>query len=133
VTSPYRRPAGPPIGPPLRPPLRPPGRPPHRANHPAGPTAGTHAAATISGIDAHSAGSVQQALSSLSPEHRAVLSEIYRGRSVSDTAKMLGLRESTVKSRVHFALQSLRLALEERGLAPPIPAYTADYGRPTRR
>jgi DNA-directed RNA polymerase specialized sigma24 family protein len=125
VTSPYRRPNGPPD--------RPSGRPPHRANHPAGPNAGTGPAATISGIDAHSAGSVQQALSSLSPEHRAVLSEIYRGRSVSETAKTLGLRESTVKSRVHFALQSLRLALEERGLAPPTPAYTADYGRPTWR
>jgi DNA-directed RNA polymerase specialized sigma24 family protein len=112
-------------------------RPPDRANHPPGPSTGDRTATNISGIDAaHPAWSVQQALSSLAPEHRAVLSEIYRGRSVADAARTLGLRESTVKSRVHFAMQSLRLALEERGLTPPTPAYpghTAHYSGRTRR
>jgi DNA-directed RNA polymerase specialized sigma24 family protein len=113
------------------------GRPPVRANHPGGPSTSGRTATNIAGIDAaHPARSVQQALSSLTPEHRAVLSEIYRGRSIADAARALGLRESTVKSRVHFAMQSLRLALEERGLAPPTPAcpgYTAGYSGRTRR
>jgi DNA-directed RNA polymerase specialized sigma24 family protein len=82
--------------------------------HPAGPRSDYHPLIE----PAQPAGSVQQALSSLAPEHRAVLSEIYRGRSVTAAAQTLGLRESLVKARVHFAMQSLRLALEERGLAP---------------
>jgi RNA polymerase sigma-70 factor (ECF subfamily) len=57
---------------------------------------------------------VLQALSGLSPEHRAVLIECYfRGASVAEAAQTLGIPPGTVKSRTHYALRALRLALEE--------------------
>ncbi|NUR06113.1 MAG: sigma-70 family RNA polymerase sigma factor [Nocardioidaceae bacterium] len=60
---------------------------------------------------------VAEALTRLSPEHRAVLLECYyRGRPVSDAAQRLGVPEGTVKSRTHYALRALRLALEELGV-----------------
>ena len=60
---------------------------------------------------------VAEALTKLSPEHRAVLLECYyRGRPVSDAAARLGVPEGTVKSRTHYALRALRLALEEMGV-----------------
>ncbi|MEU5876552.1 sigma-70 family RNA polymerase sigma factor [Spirillospora sp. NPDC047279] len=62
---------------------------------------------------------VAEALADLSPPHRAVLVETYyRGRSVAETAKTLGIPAGTVKSRTYYALRALKLALEERGLAP---------------
>jgi RNA polymerase sigma-70 factor (ECF subfamily) len=55
-------------------------------------------------------------MSSLSPEHRAVLVETYyRGRSVNQAARVLGVPAGTVKSRTYYALRALRLALQERG------------------
>jgi RNA polymerase sigma-70 factor (ECF subfamily) len=60
-----------------------------------------------------------EALSDLSPEHRSVLIETYyRGRSVAEAASALGVPPGTVKSRSYYALRALKLALEERGLAP---------------
>jgi RNA polymerase sigma-70 factor (ECF subfamily) len=60
---------------------------------------------------------VAEAVTQLSPEHRAVLLECYyRGRSVADAARRLGVPEGTVKSRTHYALRALRLALEEMGV-----------------
>jgi RNA polymerase sigma-70 factor (ECF subfamily) len=60
---------------------------------------------------------VAEALSTLSPEHRAVLLECYyRGDSVAEAARRLGVPEGTVKSRTHYALRALRLALEEMGV-----------------
>jgi len=60
---------------------------------------------------------VAEALTKLSPEHRAVLRECYYGgRSVSDAATRLGVPEGTVKSRTHYALRALKLALEEMGV-----------------
>ena len=60
---------------------------------------------------------VAEALTHLSDEHRAVLLECYyRGRSVADAARRLGIPEGTVKSRTHYALRSLKLALEELGV-----------------
>ena len=60
---------------------------------------------------------VAEALTRLSPEHRAVLDECYfRGRTVADAARRLGVPEGTVKSRTHYALQALRLVLEEMGV-----------------
>src|SRR5690242_10628875 len=60
---------------------------------------------------------VAEALTHLSPEHRAVLLECYyRGRPVSEAAARLGVPEGTVKSRTHYALRALRLALEEMGV-----------------
>ena len=60
---------------------------------------------------------VAEAITRLSEEHRAVLLECYyRGRPVSEAAKRLGIPEGTVKSRTHYALRALRLALEEMGV-----------------
>lgn len=62
---------------------------------------------------------VADALSALRPEHRQVLVETYyRGRSVAEAAAVLGIPSGTVKSRTFYALRALKLALEERGLAP---------------
>jgi RNA polymerase sigma-70 factor (ECF subfamily) len=59
---------------------------------------------------------VVAALRTLSPEHRAVLVECYlRGASVAEAAQTLGVAPGTVKSRTHYALRALRLAIEERG------------------
>jgi len=61
---------------------------------------------------------VAEAVTKLSPEHRAVLRECYyRGRSVAEAARTLGIPEGTVKSRTHYALRALRLALEEMGVS----------------
>jgi RNA polymerase sigma-70 factor, ECF subfamily len=60
---------------------------------------------------------VAEAITSLSLEHRAVLMECYyRGRSVAEASRRLGVPEGTVKSRTHYALRALRLALEEMGV-----------------
>ena len=61
---------------------------------------------------------VAEALTRLSSEHRAVLVECsYRGRSVTEAARRLDIPEGTVKSRTHYALRALRLALEEMGVS----------------
>ncbi|EWT02575.1 RNA polymerase sigma factor [Intrasporangium oryzae NRRL B-24470] len=60
---------------------------------------------------------VAEAVTTLSPEHRGVLLECYyRGASVADAARTLGIPEGTVKSRTHYALRALRLALDEMGV-----------------
>lgn len=48
----------------------------------------------------------------LSPEHRAVLVQIYfRGLSVGETAQVLGIPPGTVKSRSYYALRLLSRTL----------------------
>ena len=60
---------------------------------------------------------VAEAVTSLSEDHRAVLLECYfRGASVAQAAHRLGIPEGTVKSRTHYALRALRLALQEMGV-----------------
>lgn len=60
---------------------------------------------------------IADALRQLSEEHRQVLVEcFYRGGTVADTARRLGIPEGTVKSRTHYALRALRLSLEEMGV-----------------
>lgn len=60
---------------------------------------------------------VADALETLTPEHQAVLVEVYyRGRGVADTAALLGVPTGTVKSRTYYALRALKLALGERGV-----------------
>ncbi|GAA4974700.1 sigma-70 family RNA polymerase sigma factor [Kineococcus glutinatus] len=60
---------------------------------------------------------VAEALRQLSDDHRAVLLECYyRGRSVAEAAAILGIPAGTVKSRTHYALLNLRLALQEMGV-----------------
>ncbi|MEU5538632.1 sigma-70 family RNA polymerase sigma factor [Streptomyces sp. NPDC020362] len=52
---------------------------------------------------------LMDALEQLTPEHRAVLVEVYyRGRTASEAAGLLGIPEGTVKSRTHHALKALR-------------------------
>jgi RNA polymerase sigma-70 factor (ECF subfamily) len=59
---------------------------------------------------------VVAALRTLSDEHREVLVECYvRGSSVAQAAVALGIPAGTVKSRSHYALRALRLAIEELG------------------
>lgn len=61
---------------------------------------------------------VAEAVRRLTPEHRAVLLECYyRGHSVAEAAERLGIPAGTVKSRTHYALRALRLALEEMGVS----------------
>jgi RNA polymerase sigma-70 factor (ECF subfamily) len=62
---------------------------------------------------------VAEALASLRPDHRSVIVETYyRGCSVAEAAATLGIPAGTVKSRTYYALKALKLALQERGLAP---------------
>ena len=59
---------------------------------------------------------VLSAMRTLSAEHRAVLLECYfRGASVTQAAQTLSLPEGTVKSRAHYALRALRIAIEDLG------------------
>lgn len=60
---------------------------------------------------------VAEALHSLSPEHRAVIVHCYyAGRTTAEAARILDIPDGTVKSRMHYGLRSLRLALEEMGV-----------------
>lgn len=60
------------------------------------------------------------ALNALSAEHRAVLFDCYyRGQTAAEIAAARGLPPGTVRSRIHYALRSLRLALQERGVTGP--------------
>ncbi|GAB3395281.1 sigma-70 family RNA polymerase sigma factor [Humibacter soli] len=60
---------------------------------------------------------VADALATLSLEHRAVVVHAYYGgRSTKEIAGMLGIPEGTVKSRMHYGLRALRLALQEKGV-----------------
>jgi len=61
---------------------------------------------------------VAEALQSLTPAHRQVLTEtILRDRTVNQAAEALGIPVGTVKSRVYYALKALRVVLAERGVA----------------
>ncbi|CCH76200.1 RNA polymerase sigma factor [Nostocoides japonicum T1-X7] len=63
---------------------------------------------------------VTDALGLLSRQHREVIAAAYyEGRSVADIAGRLGIPEGTVKSRLHYGLRSLRLALQEKGVTAP--------------
>ena len=60
---------------------------------------------------------IKEALASLTPEHRSVIVHAYyRGLSIAQTAAELGIPDGTVKSRLHYGLRALRLALQERGV-----------------
>jgi RNA polymerase sigma-70 factor (ECF subfamily) len=60
---------------------------------------------------------VADALTELSTEHRAVIVHAYYGgRSTREIALELDIPEGTVKSRLHYGLRALRLALQEKGV-----------------
>ncbi|MFE2189030.1 sigma-70 family RNA polymerase sigma factor [Streptomyces sp. NPDC059455] len=60
---------------------------------------------------------ISDALNDLTDAHRAALVETYfKGRTVSEAAEVLGVPPGTVRSRVFYALRSLKLSLEERGV-----------------
>ena len=60
---------------------------------------------------------VADALSHLSEDHRRCSSSATTGGGpVADAAQRLGVPVGTVKSRTHYALRALRLALEEMGV-----------------
>lgn len=60
---------------------------------------------------------VVDALRTLSEEHRRALVECYYGgHTVVEAAERLGVPVGTVKSRLHYGMRALRLALEERGV-----------------
>ncbi|WP_394428674.1 sigma-70 family RNA polymerase sigma factor [Streptomyces sp. SGAir0957] len=62
---------------------------------------------------------VREAVATLSPEHRAVLLEVYfKGASVAEAAGALGIPPGTVKSRAYYALRALRRVLP--GYAPDL-------------
>ncbi|MEU7835942.1 MULTISPECIES: sigma-70 family RNA polymerase sigma factor [unclassified Nonomuraea] len=95
----------------------------HRARKARPPETGDEALAVLPADDelerAVESWAVAEALAALRPEHREVLMEVYyRGRSVKEASATLGIPPGTVKSRTYYALRALRLALEERGLAP---------------
>lgn len=72
---------------------------------------------------------VRAALAGLSPVHRVVIAEIYyAGRTIGQTAAVLGIPPGTVKSRARSALAALRLALA----ADPGTAGRDSYERPVR-
>lgn len=95
----------------------------HRARRSRPPEAGEAGLAALTATDdigrAVESWMFAEALADLSPEHRSVLiATYYQGRSVADAAAVLGIPPGTVKSRSYYALRALKLALEERGLAP---------------
>jgi RNA polymerase sigma-70 factor (ECF subfamily) len=60
---------------------------------------------------------IGDALAALSEEHRKVIAlAYYGGRSVAEIAGELEIPEGTVKSRLHYGLRALRLALQEKGV-----------------
>jgi RNA polymerase sigma-70 factor (ECF subfamily) len=61
---------------------------------------------------------MRKAMARLSPEHRAVLTQVhYRRLSIVDAADALGIPAGTVASRTYHALRALRLVLDELGIA----------------
>lgn len=60
---------------------------------------------------------VAEAMDRLSPAHRQALQEcFYAGRSITEAAERIGVPPGTVKSRLHYGLRALRVALEESGV-----------------
>lgn len=58
------------------------------------------------------------AFHALSAEHRSVLFDCYyRGQTAAQIAAARNLPPGTVRSRIHYALRALRLALQERGVS----------------
>jgi RNA polymerase sigma-70 factor (ECF subfamily) len=62
---------------------------------------------------------IGDALARLTPEHREVVRRSYfQGWTMAQIAADLRIAEGTVKSRLHYALRALRLAMCEMGFTP---------------
>lgn len=60
---------------------------------------------------------ISDAMTQLSVQHReVVVRAYYRGWTTTQIAADLGIAEGTVKSRLHYAMRALRLALQEMGV-----------------
>jgi RNA polymerase sigma-70 factor (ECF subfamily) len=60
---------------------------------------------------------IADAMAQLSTEHRAVIERsYYRGWTTGQIATDLDIAEGTVKSRLHYAVRALRLALQGNGV-----------------
>ncbi|WP_156759017.1 sigma-70 family RNA polymerase sigma factor [Microbacterium karelineae] len=60
---------------------------------------------------------IEEALRSLSDAHRGVvIRAYYGGRTVAEISAELDVPAGTVKSRLHYGLRALRLALQEKGV-----------------
>lgn len=60
---------------------------------------------------------IADALATLSEDHRAVIVEAYfTGLNTAELSRRLDIAEGTVKSRLHYGLRALRLALQEKGV-----------------
>lgn len=70
------------------------------------PVTSDHAGAVVDSM------ALLHALAALRPHHRVVLVEVYyRGKTMSEAAKALGIPEGTVRSRIFHGLRSLRVLL----------------------
>ena len=59
---------------------------------------------------------VRRALLKLSPEHRAMIVEVhFNGRTIEETAGLLGIPLGTARSRTYHAARNLRQALTDLG------------------
>ncbi len=66
---------------------------------------------------------LRRAIAGLSPEHRQVVAlRYFAGLTVPEVARTLGVREGTVKSRLHRALALLRQRLDDPGFETPEPS-----------
>jgi RNA polymerase sigma-70 factor (ECF subfamily) len=62
---------------------------------------------------------LQRGFGRLSPDHRAVLVlRLYLGLSIDETAATIGIPAGTAKSRLHYATEAMRLALEADARLP---------------
>lgn len=91
-----------------------------RASRPAPPPR-SEEAAVADPVENHTDNSLRrmllaEAVGRLSDEHRFVIEEIhFRGRKYSEVAEEAGVPAGTLRSRMYYALKSMRLALEEMG------------------
>jgi RNA polymerase sigma-70 factor, ECF subfamily len=83
-------------------------------------TAGTGAEAAVERDHADqvvASVTVLEALEGLSDDHRGVLDQLYfQGRSLGETASVLGIPAGTVKSRTYYALRALRRSMNREGV-----------------
>lgn len=74
---------------------------------------------------------MKQALFQLSADHRAVLVAVYyRGLSLAEASVELGIPVGTVKSRIYYALRTLRLMVDKYGVTTEM-NRTASTAKPT--